>query len=243
MTQPVSTPVSVPVVFAAQVARAPEAVAISCGGCSWTYRELEEAANRLAHLLAGQGAGPGQCVALLLSRSAQAIVAIVAVLKTGAAYLPTTGVADGPDRVHARRCAPMAVITTTGLAERWTARTCWSSMWRTPASRPIRARACRAPAADDIAYLIYTSGTTGVPKGVAVTHHNITQLLKYHWTPPELALRQVWSQCHSYAFDVSVWETSVRQCSVVGGWWWCPSRWRAHRKTFTPCWSRNKSAS
>ena len=74
--------------FAAQVARAPEAVAISCGERSWTYRELEEAANRLAHLLAGQGVGPGQCVALLFSRSAEAIVAILAVLKTGAAYLP-----------------------------------------------------------------------------------------------------------------------------------------------------------
>ena len=57
-------------------------------GGSWTYRELDEASNRLAHLLVGQGAGPGECVALLLSRSAEAIVAILAVLKTGAAYLP-----------------------------------------------------------------------------------------------------------------------------------------------------------
>ena len=54
-----SSAVSIPVLFAAQVARAPEAVAISCGERSWTYRELEEAANRLAHLLAGQGVGPG----------------------------------------------------------------------------------------------------------------------------------------------------------------------------------------
>ncbi len=88
LTQPVTAPVSIPVLFAAQVARAPEAVAISCEGRSLTYREVEEAANRLAHLLAGQGVGPGQCVALLLERSAEAIVAMLAVLKTGAAYLP-----------------------------------------------------------------------------------------------------------------------------------------------------------
>ena len=95
---------SIPVLFAAQVARTPEAVAISCGDRSLTYRELEEAANRLAHLLAGHGAGPGQCVALLFTRSAEAIVAMLAVLKTGAAYLPIDPArAGGADRVHARR--------------------------------------------------------------------------------------------------------------------------------------------
>ena len=62
-----------------------------------------------------------------------------------------------------------------------------------------------APAPDDIAYLIYTSGTTGVPKGVAITHHNVTQLLES--LDADLALAgQVWTQCHSLAFDVSVWE-------------------------------------
>ncbi len=59
LTQPARTPVSVPVLFAAQVARTPEAVAMSFEGRSLTYRELEEAANRLAHLLAAQGVGPG----------------------------------------------------------------------------------------------------------------------------------------------------------------------------------------
>ena len=119
LTRPAPTSVSIPVLFAAQVARTPEAVAISCGRHSWTYRELEEAANRLAHLLAGQGVGPGQCVALLLERSAEAIVAILAVLKTGAAYLPID-----PALPAARigfmlaDAAPIAAITTTGLADR-----------------------------------------------------------------------------------------------------------------------------
>ena len=62
-----------------------------------------------------------------------------------------------------------------------------------------------APAPDDIAYLIYTSGTTGVPKGVAVTHRNVTQLLASLHDGPA-APAQVWTQCHSYAFDFSVWE-------------------------------------
>ena len=61
-----------------------------------------------------------------------------------------------------------------------------------------------APVPDDIAYIIYTSGTTGVPKGVAITHRNVTQLLES--LDAELALGQVWTQCHSLAFDFSVWE-------------------------------------
>ena len=118
LTEPASTPVSIPVLFAAQVARAPEAVALSCAGRSMTYRELEEAANRLAHLLAGQGAGPGQCVALLFSRSAEAIVAILAVLKTGAAYLPIDPALPAA-RIEfmVADAAPIAAVTTAGLAD------------------------------------------------------------------------------------------------------------------------------
>ena len=84
-----------------------------------TYRELDEASNRLAHLLIGYGAGPGACVALLFSRCAEAIVAIVAVLKTGAAYLPMD-----PAYPAARigfmvdDAAPIAAVTTADLAER-----------------------------------------------------------------------------------------------------------------------------
>ncbi len=62
------------------------------------------------------------------------------------------------------------------------------------------------PAADDIAHIIYTSGTTGVPKGVAVTHHNVTRLFDALDVGLQPAPGQVWTQCHSYAFDFSVWE-------------------------------------
>ncbi|MGO4447260.1 AMP-binding protein, partial [Mycobacterium sp. 2YAF39] len=80
LTAQTPAPVSIPVMFADQVARAPEAVAVTFEGRSVTYRELDEAADRLARVLAGCGAGPGHCVALLLPRSVEAVVSILAVL-------------------------------------------------------------------------------------------------------------------------------------------------------------------
>ena len=208
LTRPANAPVSIPVLFAEQVARAPEAVAISAGERSWTYRELEEAANRLAHLLATHGVGPGQCVALLLSRSAEAVVAMMAVLKTGAAYMPIDPAAPAA-RIGfmVGDAAPIAAITTAGLADRLHG--CDLAVIDVadiegPAVDAQPSIALPAPAPDDLAYVIYTSGTTGVPKGVAITHHNVTQLLAS--LDAGLPRAGVWPLCHSLAFDVSVWE-------------------------------------
>ena len=207
LTQPASSPVSIPAVFAAQVARAPEAVALVCGRCSWTYRELDEAANRLAHLLAGHGAGPGACLGLLLPRSAQAIVAIVAVLKTGAAYVPIDpGLPAARIGFMLADAAPLAAITTAGLASRLDGQDVMVIDVNDPAVDIQPSTALPAPAAEDIAYLIYTSGTTGTPKGVAVTHHNVTQLMESLDASLPPGLGEVWSQWHSYSFDISGWE-------------------------------------
>ena len=205
LTQPGTTPVSIPALFANQVARTPEAVALTFEGRCMTYREVEEAGNRLAHLLAGQGAGPGECVALLLPRSLEAVVAILGVLKTGAAYLPID-----PALPAARiefmlaDAAPIAAITTTELADRLHRHDVLVIDVNFAAVDAHPATPLPAPAPDDVAYLIYTSGTTGVPKGVAVTHHNVTQLLEALNADVERA--GVWTQWHSYAFDVSVCE-------------------------------------
>ncbi|WP_373191241.1 AMP-binding protein, partial [Mycobacterium marinum] len=67
-------------------------------------------------------------------------------------------------------------------------------------------RSWSAPEADDVAYIIYTSGTTGTAKGVAISHHNVTQLITSMVKSLGSASTLVWSQCHSYGFDVSVWE-------------------------------------
>ncbi len=159
----------------------------------------------MAHLLAGQGVGPGACVALLFSRSAEAIVAILAVLKAGAAYLPIDpGLPAARIEFMIEDAAPMAAITTAGLAGRLDGFDVLVLDVNDPAVDTQPSTAPPGPDPTDIAYLIYTSGTTGVPKGVAITHHNVTQLIQS--LDAHLEPAGVWSQCHSYSFDFSVWE-------------------------------------
>jgi non-ribosomal peptide synthetase component F len=204
LTRP-AVAVSIPAVFAEQVARTPEAVAVSCADRALSYRALDQAANRLAHLLSGHGVGRGARVALLMERSAEAIIAILAVLKTGAAYL-----AIDP-AVPAKRlgfmladATPTALLTTSDLAPRLDdydvpVIDLHDSVIDAQPSAPLP-----APPAEAIAYLIYTSGTTGTPKGVAITHRSVTTLLA--GLDAGLPAAGVWSLCHSLAFDVSVWE-------------------------------------
>ncbi|TAM72098.1 MAG: amino acid adenylation domain-containing protein, partial [Mycobacterium sp.] len=206
LTQP-ATQASIPAMFAERVARAPDAVAVTFEGHSLTYRELDEAANRLAHLLAAHGAGPGQSVALLFSRSADAIVAILAVLKTGAAYLPMDPALPAA-RIEfmVADAGPIAAITTAGLRSRFDGCELAVIDFDDPRVDSQPNTALPDPAPDDLAHIIYTSGTTGVPKGVTVTHHNVTQMFDALDIGVELAPNQVWTQFHSYAFDFSVWE-------------------------------------
>ena len=105
LTQPVSAPVSIPVLFAAQVTRTPAAVALTFEGLSMTYRELEEAANRLAHLLAGQGVGPGACVALAVFPFGRGDRGdLGGAQDRGGLSADRPGATVGPDRVHGCRC-------------------------------------------------------------------------------------------------------------------------------------------
>ena len=205
LTEPAPASVSIPDAFAAQVARTPEAVAITCGDGAWTYRELDEAANRLAHLLAGRGVSAGDCVAVLFPRCADAIVSMLAVLKTGAAYVPIDPTQSGVrmDFVLAD-AAPSAVITSAELRSRLDGHDLFVVDVHDPALAAQPTAALPAPAPANIAYIIYTSGTTGVPKGVAIAHHNVAWLIES--LDAGLPPGQVWTQCHSSAFDFSVWE-------------------------------------
>jgi amino acid adenylation domain-containing protein/thioester reductase-like protein len=201
-----SATTSIPAALAAQVAQTPDAVALTCGAVSMTYREFDEASNRLAHLLSDHGVGPGAVVALLFSRSVEAIVATTAVLKTGASYLPIDP-ALPQKRIEflLADTTPAAVVTTATLADRLDLGDLLVIDVADPRALDRPCTDLPAPAADEIAYYIYTSGTTGVPKGVAITHRNVIHMVDS--LDASLPRAGVWAQCHSYAFDVSVWET------------------------------------
>ncbi|OAN37590.1 non-ribosomal peptide synthetase [Mycolicibacterium iranicum] len=205
LTAPTGPSASIAALFAAQVARTPDAVAVTFADRSLTYRELDAAATRVALTLAGHGVGPGQRVVLLIPRSSDAIVAMVAVTKTGATYVPIDPAVPATRRDYVLAdAAPTAVITTADLADQLDGRQ-RVVLDIGAVADPETHAALPDSDPDQIAYIIYTSGTTGTPKGVAIPHRNVHRLLKTLDADMGLA-GQVWSQCHSLAFDFSVWE-------------------------------------
>ncbi|WP_156765266.1 condensation domain-containing protein, partial [Mycobacterium sp. 1245852.3] len=205
LTAPMTRPTSIPEAFAAQAARTPHAVAVTFDGRSMTYRKLDEASNRLAHLLIGHGAAPGERVGVALPRCGEAIVAILAALKAGAAYVPIDPIVP-PARIEfiLTDAAPSAVITSASLRPRLGGFAGPVIEIDDPAIDTQPTTAPGAPAPENIAYFIYTSGTTGTPKGVAIAHDNVTWLARA--LDQSLPPGQVWTQSHSTAFDYSVWE-------------------------------------
>ncbi|WBB93319.1 amino acid adenylation domain-containing protein [Verrucosispora sp. WMMC514] len=179
-----------------QAAGTPDAVAVVAGDEAVTYAVLHERAGRVARHLIERGVGPGTVVAVALPRSVNLVVALLAVLKAGAAYLPIDP--DLPtERVAVMRAdaAAVLVLDDEAVVADWSAR-----------GEAVTAADRRPTHPDDLAYVIYTSGSTGVPKGVGVPHRGIVNRLA--WTQAEYGLTTADRvlQKTSVGFDVSVWE-------------------------------------
>ncbi|WP_157115916.1 non-ribosomal peptide synthetase, partial [Nocardia puris] len=203
--------------FDQMVAAHPQRVAARFGGDSLTYAELDRRANVLARRLIAEGAGPESLVAVILPRSLDLVVALLAVVKSGAGYVPvdptypadriayvlsdsrpTSVIVDSTVEVPVPAGLPTVVVdgfaVETGNVE---------DADDAPVTDADR-RAALTPG--NVAYVIYTSGSTGRPKGVAVAHRNVVRLFANTDRDFGFGADDVWTLFHSYAFDFSVWE-------------------------------------
>ncbi|MGA9118210.1 MAG: amino acid adenylation domain-containing protein, partial [Bacteroidota bacterium] len=215
----------------AQVERNPEAIAVKDGDCAVTYHELNSKANQLAHFLRKRDVGPETLVGLLMDRSTDMCISVLAILKTGAGYVPLdsrypperlavmcadSGAGTVLTQIHLRSRVPETVkhiLVVDTLREELDAEE--ATNLETGAD------------GENIAYVIYTSGSTGAPKGVAVKHsgvinHNLAVQDAFGLTSEDRVL-----QFSSISFDAAVeemlpaWETGatvvLRNDEVIGG--------------------------
>jgi amino acid adenylation domain-containing protein len=199
----VGEPSGLHTLFEQQVAKTPEAIALIQGTREISYAELDRRSNAVAWQLVDLGVRRGQLVAVRVARSAELVVAVLAVLKSGAAYLPLDpGVPESRWSFMTADAGAVALVgDDAALADRLGLRLAPVAAVdgdpRAKQGPPIRA------AADDVAYCIYTSGPDGSPKGVAVPHRGPVNLIRqYLRTRPSLRTLQ-WT---SFGFDVYVQE-------------------------------------
>ncbi|MEN4399541.1 amino acid adenylation domain-containing protein [Mycolicibacterium senegalense] len=179
-----------------QAGRTPDAVAVVYEGRHYTYRELNESANRLAHWLIEQGIGTEDRVAVLLEKSPELVITALGIVKAGAVYLPvdpsypedrlTYILSDSDPKIILRE-------PVTGLENY-------------PATDPTDAERIRPLRPDNTAYLIYTSGSTGLPKGVPVPHRPIAEYFVWFGSDYQVSQEERLLQVASQSFDVSIGE-------------------------------------
>ncbi|WJY37091.1 amino acid adenylation domain-containing protein [Streptomyces sp. P9-2B-2] len=212
--------VTIPALFAQQVDdAAPDAVAVTAGGVSLTYRELDARADQVAAELVRRGVAAESVVAVALPRSLELIVALLAVVKAGAAYLPIDP--DYPAERQAfmlRDARPLFVVSNAEFAARPAQDDCPRVVFDdlAAATSAPGQRVDRVDHGDRLAYMLYTSGSTGLPKGTGITHRGVVQLAAdtcWRRSADESVLLR-----SPHTFDAMTWElwpTLLRGARVV----------------------------
>ncbi|WP_081789154.1 Pls/PosA family non-ribosomal peptide synthetase [Kutzneria albida] len=213
---------SLPQCFERACDRHPEAIAVACGNVELSYRELDRAANRLAHLLRSRGVSEGDAVGILVERSIDTYIALLGVLKSGAAYVPLDS-SFPADRLEfiAQDAGLCQLVTTSGTSGAVGHLPCplleidGTSVVGMSDERP---QVYLEP--EQLCYVIYTSGTTGKPKGVAVSHASIVNFLDVVTPIYQVRAEDRVYQGLSIAFDFSVeeiWPAWLAGATLVTG--------------------------
>jgi amino acid adenylation domain-containing protein len=202
--------------FDAQAARTPEAPALFCGAVRWSYADLDRLSERLAGRLAALGAAPEEKVAIALPRGPLAVAVLLAVAKTGAAYLPLD-LSHPVERLsYVLADARAAVLVTAdGQAERLglgggaavpgapRVLDLTKPTDLTDPAAPAAPRVPRRALPESLAYVLYTSGTTGRPKGVGISHRSFATFLSAIAERPGLQAGDALLAVSSFGFDIA----------------------------------------
>ncbi|MBE6984231.1 MAG: amino acid adenylation domain-containing protein, partial [Ruminococcaceae bacterium] len=191
--------------FAQQVAKTPDRIAVTYKNETLTYAQLNEKANQLAHKLRALGVKPNDLIPMYIERCTEMIVGIYGILKAGAAYVPinTTYPEDRVQFILEDCEAKVLLIGNTPLPMQ---ATCPTIDLHRMEQDACKENCETVNTSEDIAYVIYTSGTTGKPKGVMIEHRNVVRLFINSRFQFDFDENDVWMMFHSYGFDFSVWE-------------------------------------
>jgi amino acid adenylation domain-containing protein len=194
--------------FAAVAAAHPDAPALAFEDGRLTYGELEARANRLAHHLTGLGVAPGDRVGILQERSAAFVVAVLAAVKAGAAYVPLDPAYPEQRRALMIRDAGVGVVITEALLQENA-----EAIGRQPSGAPAT-----SGSGASLAYVMFTSGSTGVPKGIAIPHRAVLRLV-LDTNYVRLAPGDRVAQASNTSFDAAtfeIWGALLNGACLVG---------------------------
>ncbi len=209
-------PFATPDVVAAIAARHPAATALVAPCGTLSYAELDDGANRVAAWLRSRGVGAGSLVGICLERSFDQLTVALGAWKAGAAWLPLDpSWPDGRLQVIAGEAECALIVGRDDTAGRLPG--CTTAIatldWQSPELAESAPAATAPTDPDSLAYVIYTSGTTGKPKGVEVTHANLSWLIAWHNEAFGVTAEDRGSHLAGLGFDASVWEVWPYLCA------------------------------
>ena len=204
-----STFLRIPELVAAFAAQSPQLPAVVAGKETLSYGELESQSNALARRLLSEGAAPETLVAVFLPRSPSAVVAALAIMKTGAAFLPLDPTCPGERIRLILEDARVPIVISNSSATSPLPSGAWQVV-HLRESNELPAHLSAPPPftanPSQLAYVIYTSGSTGRPKGVEITHGNLSNLVRWHQCAFAVSPSDRATILASPGFDASVWE-------------------------------------